>query len=47
MHQTGKMKYRLIKIILIIGAIFLGVVAFNDFTPTQTAVEKTVVYEKQ
>ena len=47
MPQTSKIKYRLIMGVLVVFALFLGVIAFNDFTPAQKAVEKTVTYEKK
>lgn len=47
MLQNMKIKSRLIWGILLIGAIFMGIVAFNDFTPDQKPVEKTVVYGKK
>ena len=47
MSQISKMKYRIVKVVLVVVAIFLCIIAFNDFTPTQTSVEKTIAYEKK
>ena len=47
MSQIGKIKYRMTKIVLVVIAVVLCVISFIDFTPTQTSVEKTVVYEKK
>ena len=47
MPQTGKTKYRLIVGVVLVVVALAGVFAFNDFTPIQTVVEKTVAYEKK
>ena len=44
MLQNSKIKSRLVGGVLIIIVLFLGVMAFNDFTPEQKPVEKTVAY---
>ena len=37
----------ILKIVLGVVILFLVVVAVKDWTPTQTAVEKTVIYENK
>ncbi len=45
MRQNNEKKHTILKIVAVLVGAFLIFVAFNDFTPEQTDVEKTFVYE--
>lgn len=47
MRQKKESNHFLLKVVLGIVVLFLIVVAVKDFTPAQTPVEKTVVYEQK
>jgi hypothetical protein len=44
MRQKKESKHLVLKVVLGIIVLFMIVVAVKDFTPAQTAIEKTVVY---
>ena len=44
MHLGQGKKHIVLKVVLGVCALFLVLVAVKDWTPTQTQVEKTVVY---
>ena len=47
MLQKNGWKFGIIKILLVVVVAFLALVAFKDFTPAQTSVEKVVAYEQK